>query len=138
MLIRNKHDSQEIWVTNKFQEIIFLKPGQECEVDDAQWRGYLANYSYILEKLDTGIVEADESAKIASLTKQVETLTRLLEKITNSNINIDEIDIHKELWTELSKEELIKKISTAGAVKWLWVHWSIEKLKQKAKEMWIL
>ena len=93
MLIRNKHESQEIGVTNKFNEVIILKPGEQIEVEDAQGKGYLANYANIFEKLDIDTVEnGDKDSQILTLTKQVLTLTKLVERLTSGKVDELEAD----------------------------------------------
>lgn len=141
MIIKNKHDTQVIWVTNKDNEIIFLNPWQECEVEDLQGRWYLANYSHILQKVDINVLPDNEKdEKIAMLSKQVETLTKLVNRLTwekKDKVDEDELTLieedKKNLEAEANEKIMLVEFLKAKQIKWVWNHRSIEKLREAKK-----
>ena len=151
MIIRNKHASQEIGVTDKFNQQIFLKPGEQVEVEDAQGKWYLANYSSILEKLD--IVRMDDNEKdekIATMSKQIETLTKLVERLTkgkSEDVKPEALDTEEKALVDENKtqteDEIKERAELVEQLKLAWVkgvgnHWSTTKLreaKQKLEEI---
>ena len=72
MIVKNK-SGRLFTVTDKDYQQVTLHPGETVEVDDLEWKGYLANYSDILEKIDTETEEikdkflADVDARIKRL-----------------------------------------------------------------------
>jgi len=139
MIIKNKHKTQEIWVTNKYNETIILKPWEQAEVEDAQGKGYLANYAHIFEKVDVSpVVNEEKEELIVSLTKQVMILTKLVERLTNGKVDELWAD-EKALVTKNTEEEnalkeekvkLIEELKARG-LKWVWNHWSLTKLQEE-------
>lgn len=141
MLIRNKSEAQDIGVTNKDNVVQVLKPGESCEVDDGQGRGYLANYPQVFEKVDVAITDDEKDAQLATQAEQIKTLTKLVERLTKWE-RIDELDKDEEelianaeaeeVDEEEEKAELIAELKEAG-VKWVGSHRSLTKLR-KSKE----
>lgn len=115
-------------VTDKDFQQVNLQPWETCEVDDGEWRGYLANYADILEKIDTDTPEikdkllADHEARIARVEKAM-WLTEALNVPKGAEapkVEMSEKDI-----------EALVAFLRANGIKNASRKWSVEVLKQK-------
>ena len=94
MIIKNKSTNQEITVTDKDYQARLLKPGECCEVEDQEGKGYIANYSNILEKIDTKLTENEKEEKIITLEKRIARIEELMNLPKVDPIN--EADLPKD------------------------------------------
>lgn len=143
MIIRNKHATQEIGVTNKNYEQIFLKPWEECEVEDAQGRWYLANYSEFFEKTDVSTISnAEKDEEIVMMKKQISTLTTLVERLVNGkddDLSDEEKKLIENSLTVSEDEAKLKaeiiELLKSKWVKGVWNHRSLSKLIKAREEL---
>lgn len=70
MIIRNK-SNRLFTVTDKNFQSVCLQPNDVCEVEDLEWKGYLANYGDILTKVEDPNEAKSALDRIAKLEETV-------------------------------------------------------------------
>ena len=96
MLIKNK-SNRNITVTDKDNAQVNMHPGMIVEVEDTEWKGYLSNYSDIVEKVESWTPEQLPVDELTSMKKRLSTMEKAL---NDAGIPLPQEEVPVDEWTD--------------------------------------